>query len=135
MEGERERARKNQITWPSIIINSWWNGHTRDLNSLLLSSMHSASIVDRRLVFYANFLVLFFHPPLHLILFSSNKLTFWKIKCCSCYLCYWAIYRHLFYFISSCACFCVPFIVNVLFLFLFFLFFFCESYLCTVEVS
>lgn len=99
-KGEWDGRKKNQITWPSIIINSWWNGQSWTLSLPLLSSMHSSLIVDWLFMqIFLTSLVLFFLSSSFLSRLLPNKQTYtWKIKCCSCYLCYWAIYRHLFYF-------------------------------------
>lgn len=122
-KGEWDGRKKNQITWPSIIINSWWNGQSWTLSLPLLSSMHSSLIVDWLFMqIFLTSLVLFFLSSSFLSRLLPNKQTYtWKIKCCSCYLCYWAIYRHLFYFFVCLALLflsfflCVPFIVIVLY--------------------
>lgn len=67
--------------------------------------------VDRWLPFYANLFFLLF-PSFSLPLCAFSILP--EIKC-SCYLCYWPIYRHLF----SALCLLVAFFYSSLSLFLF----------------
>lgn len=72
-KGEWDGRKKNQITWPSIIINSWWNGQSWTLSLPLLSSMHSSLIVDWLFMqIFLTSLVLFF--------LSSSFLS--RLPCC-----------------------------------------------------
>lgn len=76
-KGKKRWRKKNQITWPSIIINSWWNSHASAELSLSLSTCiwYHESIVDCRFMQISLTSLFFFSSPSFLLispLFLTN---------------------------------------------------------------